>query len=295
MFNINLNELNKQTVSFIGIAKNAGKTTVMNRLLRDLYSGTNLNVAITSVGRDGERVDVVTKTGKPEIFIKKGTICATATRLLAKSDFTKEIIASTDINTPMGPVYIMRALSHGYVEIGGPSMVSQLIAVRDTFFELGADVVLVDGAAGRRSLGAAGMADSVILCSGAAFSRSMEETIAHTAFIAGFFSLPLANGSENALSVSGAILDSTVRDIIVRLNEEPAEAVVFDDPSKLMFGSVSMRRLVKSGVRVMLKEKPVLLGIAVNPTSPYGWKYDPDAFLAGMAGRTGVIVENVIL
>ena len=45
------------TVTFIGLCKNAGKTTAMCRLIEELSGET---LAMTSVGRDGERTDVVT-------------------------------------------------------------------------------------------------------------------------------------------------------------------------------------------------------------------------------------------
>ena len=46
-------------VAVIGLCKNAGKTTTMCRLIREL-EGTP--IALTSVGRDGETTDLVTGT-----------------------------------------------------------------------------------------------------------------------------------------------------------------------------------------------------------------------------------------
>lgn len=40
------------------------------------------SIALTSIGRDGERSDLVTNTKKPEIFVYDGTIIATAEKLL---------------------------------------------------------------------------------------------------------------------------------------------------------------------------------------------------------------------
>ena len=56
-----------RSVSIIGMCKNAGKTTVLNRLIQELsHSGQVL--ALTSIGRDGEDKDLVTGTKKPGIY-----------------------------------------------------------------------------------------------------------------------------------------------------------------------------------------------------------------------------------
>lgn len=69
------------SVSLIGMCKNAGKTTVLNRLIKDCRR-MDEGIALTSIGRDGERSDLVTNTKKPEIFVYDGTIIATAEKLL---------------------------------------------------------------------------------------------------------------------------------------------------------------------------------------------------------------------
>lgn len=44
------------------------------------------SIALTSIGRDGERSDLVTNTKKPEIFVYDGTIIATAEKLLLRAE-----------------------------------------------------------------------------------------------------------------------------------------------------------------------------------------------------------------
>ena len=65
-----------QTMSIVGMCKNAGKTTMLNWMLHhDRLQGT---LGLTSIGRDGESTDVVTGTEKPGIFVREGTLIATA-------------------------------------------------------------------------------------------------------------------------------------------------------------------------------------------------------------------------
>lgn len=152
------------TVTFIGLCKNAGKTTAMCRLMEELPGET---LALTSVGRDGERTDVVTGTEKPEIWVRAGTLFATARGMLPLCDATLRVEAVTDVMTPLGAVGILRALSDGYIQLAGPSAVSQLGPLSRTFRALGAQRVLIDGAAGRRSLAGVEPGAAAILCVGA--------------------------------------------------------------------------------------------------------------------------------
>ena len=63
-------------LSIIGMEKNVGKTTVLNKLIEDI--GLQKTIGLTSIGRDGEDTDVVTNTHKPRIYVNQGTIIATA-------------------------------------------------------------------------------------------------------------------------------------------------------------------------------------------------------------------------
>jgi len=82
-----LRRLNEtKTMSIVGMCKNAGKTTMLNWML----TGGHLRgtLGLTSIGRDGESTDVVTGTEKPGIFVKEGTLIATAKDMLRLGDVT---------------------------------------------------------------------------------------------------------------------------------------------------------------------------------------------------------------
>ena len=116
-----------KTMSIVGMCKNAGKTTMLNWLL----TGGHLRgtLGLTSIGRDGESTDVVTGTEKPGIFVREGTLIATAKDMLRLGDVTKEILMTTGIPTPLGEVVILRARSAGYVQLAGPSITLYLIHI----------------------------------------------------------------------------------------------------------------------------------------------------------------------
>ena len=94
------------------------------------------SIALTSIGRDGERSDLVTNAKKPEIFVYDGTIIATAEKLLfpggnlsdsgndaqkngMNSGISREILDTTGMPTPMGEVIILRACSDGFIQLAG--------------------------------------------------------------------------------------------------------------------------------------------------------------------------------
>ena len=211
-----------RTMSIVGMCKNAGKTTMLNWLLEQgRLQGT---LGLTSIGRDGESTDVVTGTEKPGIFVREGTLIATAQDMLRLGDITKEILMTTGIPTPLGEVVIVRARSAGYVQLAGPSITTQLKAVSHAFFDLGADISIIDGALGRKSLGARAVAEGVILCTGASYDMNMDKVVADTAHIYHLMNLPkaetlppeAAEGLEKcwrehgAALVTGALTDSMV-------------------------------------------------------------------------------------
>lgn len=178
-----------ESVSFIGMCKNAGKTTAFNQLIAELKM-VGVSFGATSVGRDGESTDLVTNTVKPGIFVYEGTIVATAADLLKYCDITKEILRTTGIHTPMGEIVELRAKSDGFVQLAGPSMTSQLAEVSADFRRLGVEKILIDGALGRKSLCSKKVSQSTILCTGASYHKDMEQVVRDTAFVCELLRLP---------------------------------------------------------------------------------------------------------
>ena len=179
-----------RAVALLGTCKNAGKTTAMNRLIRELAEAGGPVAALTSIGRDGESRDLVTGTDKPPIYLYEGMLAATAAGLLPVCDASREILRTTGIHTSLGEVVIFRARSDGFVQLAGPGIVEQLAPLRAMLTELGTGIVLIDGALSRRSP-AAGVKDGAcILSTGASLDRDLETVVAETAYAARLLTLP---------------------------------------------------------------------------------------------------------
>lgn len=179
-----------RTLSIIGLEKNTGKTTTLNFIMKALK---NKKLAMTSIGRDGEEKDVVTFTHKPRIYVKAGTLIATAKSVLLKSDATLKIIEVMDISTPLGNIVIAESITSGFIEIAGPSTKEQIKVVIDKLKERGAEFTIVDGALSRKSFAAPAVTEAVVLCIGAAFSHNIFRIIEETENLISMFSVERAD------------------------------------------------------------------------------------------------------
>ncbi len=178
-----------KTISVIGMAKNAGKTVTLNRLLAESHESGN-RVGLTSIGRDGELEDVVTGTDKPGIEVIPGMIVATTDVCMARSDARMEILETTGERTPMGNVVILMVRQKGTVEIAGPDSNRGIHRVCLRMLALGADKVLVDGALDRKSSASPAVTEATVLSTGAVVDRDMSRVVKETAHQTMLLELP---------------------------------------------------------------------------------------------------------
>ncbi|WMJ78047.1 MULTISPECIES: hypothetical protein [unclassified Sedimentibacter] len=169
-----------KTVSIVGLAKNAGKTVALNYLIGEAEN-LRLNIGITSAGRDGENLDLVTQTQKPSIFVTEGMYVATAKKTFMLSDAKAEILETTGISTPMGEVIIVRIRQSGNMQIAGPVSVTDMKYVSGRLKHYGAKVVFIDGAIDRKAASSPVISDACIIATGAVLSRDIKKVAEKTA------------------------------------------------------------------------------------------------------------------
>lgn len=213
---------------------------------------------------------------------------------------------TTGIPTPLGEVVILRARSAGYVQLAGPSITTQLKTVSRAFFDLGADISIIDGALGRKSLGARAVAEGVILCTGASYDMNMDKVVADTAHIYHLMNLPKADAlppeatdglekcwrDNGAALVTGALTDSMVLPLL-RSGVLRNGRLVVKDPSKVLLKPDTLDKLATRSVTLETEEAARTLCVTVNPVSAYGWRFDKDAFMAAMTAAVDAPVINV--
>ena len=200
-------------VSIVGMCKNAGKTTVLNELIAS-YNRLGVSLGITSIGLDGEDVDLVTGTDKPRVHVLRGTLIATAQELLLKSDFTREILQTTGFNTPLGEVVLARARSDGHALIGGSAINSQIAIVCAQLKEFGAEKILIDGAINRKAVSGPGVTEAVVLCSGASLHPDMTAVVRETCRAVALLSLK-PHGDDRLEEIIAGLPEDAGRMIVV--------------------------------------------------------------------------------
>ncbi len=197
-------------MAFVGLAKNTGKTEAMVALIREL-SSQGRELAITSIGRDGEEFDAIQpRITKPPIRCPAGTLVATAAPLLRRSGAKHAVLARTGVRTPLGEVQIARLEQSAKVEVAGPSSSEQITAVVEEMLALGADQAIIDGSIDRRAAAAPGVADAVIMATGAVLAEDIEGVVSHTGRAVEMISLPEVTDERLRDLAEGATGESVV-------------------------------------------------------------------------------------
>ena len=168
-----------RTLAVMGMSKNTGKTVALNHLLAQA-AANNVNIGVTSIGRDGEERDQVFFIPKPPVRVWPGTLVATARATLPRAKVRCEFIDNTGIASAMGEIVIVRTLDPGEMEIAGASRGSDQCQVIQRLQQCGATQVLLDGALGRSQHASPAIADAVILATGAALGGGMADVIRKT-------------------------------------------------------------------------------------------------------------------
>jgi len=315
-------------VSVIGLCKNAGKTTAMRHLMAELEGEV---LGLTSVGRDGEATDLVTGTEKPDLYIKSGDLYATAKAMLSLCDTTNSVEAVTDVMTPLGSVAVFRALSDGYIQLAGPSSASQLGPLSEQFYALGAQRVIIDGAAGRKSLASAGAEGCAILCTGASLERDMDWVVAETAHVCRNFEAsrpehPGLCAALDAVDTRFALFTPEGEGLVLPLDESGAPqwgklprtpcvlwvsggitdplvktlarrgaplTLVTADPTHVLCSRVAMEAFLRSGNTLAVRHEIRIAAVSANPWSAYGWHYDGAKFLSALREVLTLPIINV--
>ena len=250
-------------VAFLGLAKNVGKTTALVATLASLHR-RGILAAATSAGRDGEAFDAITGEPKPRFRISRGQLLASAAETFETASFPSAEIATLDLTTRFGPILLRRADGDGEIEVIGPGTVSQLAKAAGALEAAGAEIVLLDGAIGRRAFASGRLADGIVLAAGLAAGDSLD---AVRAAVRGALELirlgPPPPGAE-VREVDGALTDASLREKPPRRGE----TVVARDFTAIFLSAGRRRALAEEGVSLAVREPARLLAVTVNPTAP---------------------------
>lgn len=299
----------------MGLEKNTGKTECLKYVLNRMPVNTR-RIAVTSIGIDGETVDQVTRTQKPEIVLPQGMYFATSEAHYKLRRLVSELVDVSDENTSLGRVVTAKALTAGKILLSGPPSATGLIRWMNQMRRLGVDLTIIDGALSRLSSASPAVSESMILATGAAYSANINTLVQKTAHVVQLINLPLADeglrntfgaldkgtwwlddeGTLNELS-SVTSLSQNIRfqgmercrilfvagalvdSFIekVRKNKDLKHVeIVVRDFTRIFVSPQLFRLFVKGGGRVTVLHKSKLIAVTVNPTSPSGYVLDSD-------------------
>lgn len=201
--------LQYSSLSIIGMEKNTGKTECLNYIINRMQNRVNhivksdkpYTLAVTSIGIDGENMDQVTHTHKPEIYLNPGNLFVTTEKHFREKRLTAEIIDISDRKTSLGRLVTAKALSYGRVILSGPNTTKWLEQFLVQMDRAGVDLTIIDGALSRKSSGSPIITQSLILTTGAAVSPYMPELLQKTKFVFKLINLP-AFESDNTLLIN---------------------------------------------------------------------------------------------
>lgn len=184
--------LKYKSCSIVGLEKNTGKTECLNYVMQRLPLREK-RVAVSSIGIDGETTDQVTKTAKPEIFLREGMFFGTSEKHYLMKQLTSELLEITDETTSLGNIVIGKTLTPGKILLSGPSSSNGIRRWMDTMKKYDVDLILVDGALSRMSLASPTVSESMILATGAAYSANINTLVQKTTFVVQMINLNLTS------------------------------------------------------------------------------------------------------
>jgi len=250
-------------IAFLGLAKNVGKTTALLAVLAEL-AARGVPVGTTSAGRDGEEFDAITGEPKPRFRIHPGQLVASAAATFEAASFPAREVVTLPFSTRFGPIQIRLAEGPGELEVIGPSTASQLARTAAALEAAGAEILLIDGAVGRRAFAGARVSDGVVLSVGMSVASTLEGVRSAAAAAAELVRLRLPGEDARARDRAGALTDDSLR----AEPPVPGETLVVEDFTCVFLSAAARQSLADRGARLAVRRPARLLAATSNPTAP---------------------------
>lgn len=298
-----------KSCSIVGLEKNTGKTECLNYVLRHLPLDEK-HVAVSSIGLDGETTDQVTRTAKPEIYLREGMYFGTSEKHYLMKKVVSELIDVSNENTSLGYIVTAKALTNGKILLSGPSSGNGLRRWMDRIFDFGIDLIIIDGALSRMSLASPAISESMILSTGAAYSANISTLVQKTAFVVELINIEMTSdaninifknidsgvwaiGEDDKLydlRVSSSLSTNLYTEGIekcktlfvagaltdtfinnIRQNKIFRETeLVVKDFTKIFTSPQVFKCFINNNHKISVLQRSKLLAVTVNPTSPNG-------------------------
>lgn len=304
--------LQHRSLSIVGLEKNTGKTVCLNYILHRMNE-LGIHVGVTSIGVDGEQVDAVFATAKPEITLYEGTYFITSEQHYMKRQLVSVIEHVDSRRTALGSLVTARVLVRGKALLSGAATTGVLRNQIEQLDSMGVNLCIVDGALSRLSLASPTVTDAMILATGAVVSANMKQLVTKTKFVHNLIRLDevapnlkeILNNIESGiwaidseqqphdLHIRSAFLigDSdnkifsygktffaagAISDRLLKMlsAKEKDITLITRDFTKLFITPEAYNEFSRRGGHLMVLQRSHLIAVTLNPTSPQGFLLD---------------------
>jgi hypothetical protein len=273
-----------RAVFVVGIGKNVGKTVAARAIYR-AATAAGLRIGMTSVGRDGEAVDAGDALPKPRLFLRPGTIIATARDVLPRSPAV-EMLDLSPLQTAAGPLVYARVAHAAYYELVGPPTASGVRAAVDVLRSY-ADLTIVDGAIDRVAA-VAGGDGAIVVAGGASAAGTMHEAVDALRALAARLSVGRYDPQREAVHIEGALTAARAAALIAA--HESRQVVVRDPTQIALSGKAATHAFERLAVRA---ERPLRVIAATVASIDRDRNFEPRAFARAVAVATGLPTFDV--
>lgn len=323
--------LNHNSLSIVGLEKNTGKTVCLNYILKRLNE-LHTHVGVTSIGVDGEQVDSVFATAKPEVVLYEGTHFITSEQHYMKRQTVSVLEYVDSHRTALGPLVTARVLVRGKALLSGAATTGILRTQIEQLGSMGVDLTIVDGALSRLSLASPTVTEAMILATGAAVSANVKQLVSKTKFLhnlilldevdsdlrerlsvipsglwavdddglphdLGIASVFLIDRSEQDILRYGKTLfaSGAVSDRLLRIlaAKEKGITLIARDFTKLFITPEAYVEFTRRDGRLMVLQRSKLIAVTLNPTSPQGFLLDSASTCHALADALQTPVYDV--
>jgi hypothetical protein len=268
----------------VGTGKNVGKTVTMRAVYQAAYDD-GLRVGLASVGFDGEAVDQLAIWPKPRLLLRRGTIVATARKVLPRSP-ASEILALSRLQSAAGRLVYARAESSAFYELIGPPTASGVREVLDELL-VRCELAIVDGAIDRVAA-LAGGDDAIVVACGAAAANTVAQAADDAGALVQRLCVPRFDPDSASVFIKGALTPTQVAAFIAV--HERRQIVVRDPTQIALHGKAASQAFAQLRVRC---ERPLeVIAVTTASIGPER-SFEPQSFARAVAVATGLPTFDV--
>jgi hypothetical protein len=321
-----------ESLSIVGLEKNTGKTECLNYVLSRLRD-SHKQIALTSIGIDGENCDQVTQTHKPEIELSEGMMFVTSELHYQKRRLISEVLDVSTQSTSLGILVTAKAKNAGKVMLSGPASNAEIVRLIAELKQKNVDLTIVDGALSRKSLGSPAVTQAMILATGAALSANIPQLVFKTQYVydliqiqetdvkikdqlrkiesgiwavqedqivdTGIVSVMMIQKKKDELFQHGNcfFVSGAITDQFLNFLKNQKQVstieIIIRDFTRVFAKPETYYAFLKKGGKIRVLDQTNLLAITINPVSPDGYVLNSDELKQAMENKLKVPVYDV--